>query len=76
MILDGWKNLIIRNPVVEEQAIKRLEICAKCKYNTTKPDITLTSRCKECGCVLEAKSRNLESQCPKHKWRKVDQEMK
>lgn len=76
MILDGWKNLIVRNPIVEAHAIKRLNICVKCKYNSTKPDINLTSICKECRCVLEAKSRNLESQCPKRKWLKVDQEMK
>lgn len=76
MILDGWKNLILKNPQVEAHAIKRLTICLKCKHNSTKPDIDITSTCKICHCVLEAKSRNLESQCPRKKWLKVDQEMK
>jgi hypothetical protein len=75
MILDGWKNLILRNPYVEEHALKRLEICHECKHNSDYPKLTFTSICKLCSCPLEAKSRNLESQCDIKKWLTIDQKM-
>lgn len=53
---------------MEEIALKRLEICKDCEVNNTQGEVVMTSRCKDCGCFLEAKSRNLTSQCPKGKW--------
>lgn len=71
-IITGWRNLLFRDDFVEEVALDRLEVCSECKYNTTYPDLTMLSLCKECGCVLEAKARNLDSNCPKAKWKKLE----
>lgn len=71
-ILTGWKNLMIRNSFVEEIALERLEECSKCNSNTTYPNVNMLSRCSICHCVLEAKSRNLDSDCPVNKWRKLE----
>lgn len=71
-IIRGWKNLLIRDEFVEEIALDRLDVCSECECNTTKPDLTMLSRCTECDCVLEAKARNLDSNCPKNKWKKLE----
>jgi hypothetical protein len=31
-------------------------------------EVTLKSKCVDCGCPLEAKSRSLTDKCPKEKW--------
>lgn len=67
-IAQGWVNLIFSNEVVEERAIKRLEICNKCQKRSNYPsEITMDSYCKDCGCVLQAKVRS-DSQCPNNYW--------
>lgn len=72
-IIEGWKNLVIPNSRVEALAVKRLQICFTCPENSTPNEIKLSSTCKSCGCVLEAKSRSVASQCPKNKWPNLDQ---
>jgi predicted Zn-ribbon and HTH transcriptional regulator len=66
--MEGWKNLAIRNPKVEEVALKRLEVCKDCDANNTLGEVMMASRCKDCGCFLEAKSRNVTGKCPRNKW--------
>ncbi len=73
-ILTGWKNLLIRNPVVEKHALKRLEICTPCINNSTQGAVYMHSYCQLCHCILEAKSRNLETKCPNNLWLQLDQE--
>jgi hypothetical protein len=63
---------LIKDSFVEEVALDRLEVCEKCESNTTNPEVTMFSRCSICHCVLEAKSRNLESDCPANKWKKLE----
>lgn len=58
----------MKDPKVEEIALNRLAVCLSCKVNTTYPQISTLSRCKDCGCVLEAKSRSLKSNCPRNLW--------
>jgi len=43
-------------------------VCKDCVSNTTKPNVNLGSRCRDCGCVLEAKARTQNGKCPKDKW--------
>ena len=72
-IAAGWKNLVLPNSRTEEMALKRLEICMPCEHNSSTPTLSLTSTCKACGCVLEAKSRSPKSICPLNKWPNSDQ---
>ena len=68
-IINGWANYLIFNtPEIQKVALKRLEKCLDCDANTTPKQIGLASRCKDCGCVLEAKVRNETSECPRNKW--------
>lgn len=64
-IYEGWKNLVFKNKQVEDIALPRLEICAKCPIRTE-------GRCDSakggCGCNVEAKARCIECKCPKKKW--------
>jgi len=70
-ILEGWKNLIWANPQVEKIAKTRLEICGECPKRSNYPqETTLKSTCTECGCIIEAKTRSINSVCPLGKWGK------
>ena len=60
-IISGWKNTIIRNPLVEQICENRATICSKCKYN-------VRNICKKCGCPLIAKTRSKLPSCPLKKW--------
>jgi len=72
-IMEGWKNLVLSDSRIEKLAIGRLQICKECPDNSTKPDLSMSSRCKACGCVLEAKARSPQSKCPKNKWQGLEQ---
>jgi len=43
-------------------------VCKDCEFNNTPNAVSFSSRCKECGCVLEAKSRVENGKCPRDKW--------
>ncbi len=64
-ILDGFYNLIFPDNEVEEIAKKRLVICYECPIRTN-------NKCDKakggCGCYLAAKTRSVNSSCPKNKW--------
>lgn len=45
---------------------ERMEICRACPQF-----IKLTTQCKECGCIMEAKTRLADAFCPLMKWDKV-----
>lgn len=67
-IMEGWKNLVLPDSRIENMAIGRLKVCKECPDNDSNPELSMRSRCKACGCVLEAKARSPQSQCPKNKW--------
>jgi hypothetical protein len=78
-IIAGWTNLIIDNPVVEEVAMKRANICAGCPsaeimggVSTIIVDNKTTQvrgmKCNECGCPLSAKVRAMNDYCPLGLW--------
>jgi len=61
-IILGWWYLITNrgwSPLV----YRRLKICSSCQYRKW-------FVCGECGCVLKAKARLPEEQCPKGFWDK------
>lgn len=60
-ITSGWKNLMFPTPHTEKVAYARAGICAKCEYNKGK-------KCGQCGCILSAKTRSMDSKCPVNKW--------
>lgn len=72
-IIEGWRKYLILDPKVEKVALERLEICIDCDENTSKPKVTLSSRCKVCTCFLEAKTRVLDEECPLKLWQKYQQ---
>jgi hypothetical protein len=47
----------------EEEAERRYSICKAC------PElISLTNQCKQCGCIMSAKTKLLKATCPLKKW--------
>jgi hypothetical protein len=52
--------------VEEEIADQRLEICLGCPQL-----IKLTTQCKECGCIMSAKTKLPNAECPLGKWGQV-----
>ena len=46
-----------------DTAEKRLEICNGCEFF-----IKLTSQCKKCGCIMKAKTKLPNAECPGGKW--------
>lgn len=59
LILTGWYFWIMNYhaPLAQE----RLKICNICKYRKG-------MICSDCGCILQAKARLIEDDCPKGFW--------
>lgn len=62
-IIKGWKNWITEIPEIEKLAEERVEECIKC------PSLKLKKICGECGCIVAAKIRVSEEECPLKKWK-------
>ena len=60
-IFEGWKNYIVKTPLVEAEAKRRVEICASCEH--AKDDLGVP-RCGICNCPLAMKTRSAKSECP------------
>jgi len=65
-IITGFRNLVkerfgISDEEIEALYDKRIAICNTCESKQG-------SRCGECGCLLEAKGRSPQSECPLKKW--------
>lgn len=78
-ILNGYKNYLITNKVVEVVAKERAEICSGCEFKkkgihaAVLPDVTLGEvqgyYCTACaGCPISVKVRSENHKCPKNKW--------
>jgi hypothetical protein len=78
-IITGWKNLVFKNPVIEEIAISRIVICSECpeaKSGIWKEAVEGSSEkkekkgiiCSACKCPIQAKTRVPLESCPKGKW--------
>jgi hypothetical protein len=51
---------VVTEPEIQQERIK---ICKSCEHFEP-----VLHRCKECNCLLEAKTRMAMSTCPLHKW--------
>lgn len=72
-IAEGWINNLTPANLLDERiktiANTRMEICNNCEYistrhKTLRPDV----HCTDCGCPLAAKTKSLQSECPKGFW--------
>lgn len=61
-IVQGWKNYVFPDKVVEKKAKERLKICLGCSK------ISKRYFCKICRCYMPAKVRSPKSNCPINKW--------
>jgi len=51
--------------------VERFEICKSC------PEfIKLTTQCKQCGCIMSAKTKLPNAECPLGKWGRIDEDEK
>ncbi len=65
-VIQGYKNAVLRtNPIIEEEAQRRLSICENCPF--MKKTIHI-KRCNLCGCPLSALTRQNYKICKK--WQK------
>jgi hypothetical protein len=71
-ILEGVRNTILRDELVEDIARMRRDICDECEYLDTKGKECAVKGtqpcCGDCGCSLTFKTRSLSSDCPQGKW--------
>jgi hypothetical protein len=70
-IAEGYTNLVkaklnIASELIEEMSKERMDLCNACVNKSE------NGRCALCGCVLAAKTRSPEDQCPERKWLKKD----
>ena len=71
-ILEGVRNTILRDELVEDVAKMRYDICDACPSKGKKCAVKGTGPCcNECGCSLTFKTRSLSSECPLGKWQAI-----
>ena len=74
-IVEGIKNSVIRDELVEDIARMRHDICDECEHLDTKGKKCALKGtqpcCADCGCSLGFKTRSLSSSCPKGKWQAI-----
>ena len=74
-ILEGVRNTILRDELVEDVAKMRRDICDTCEYLDVKGKECAVKGtqpcCADCGCSLTFKTRSLSSECPQGKWEAI-----
>lgn len=63
-IAEGWKNVVVKDPLVEVEATRRASICATCpnlRDHTLGIDGFL--RCGACNCPLAMLTRSMSAEC-------------
>lgn len=65
-IISGFKNLIIKDEEIEKLSKERMDICNECPFLQNIAGVKI---CGWCLCVLEAKTRSKESECPIGNWK-------
>ncbi len=69
-IIQGWKNWLLdlfSDIKYKKEFDARFNICKQCEHN--KHNI-----CDICHCVLAAKTKSEDSECPMGKWTKINHE--
>jgi len=49
--------------VSEEEAERRMSVCEQCPSL-----LKITNQCKECGCIMNLKTKLMKATCPLDKW--------
>lgn len=62
-IVEGYKNILIKDAVVEKMYNERIKDCNSCSKRINIP-IAKIGVCRICGCVIEAKARVKDEHCP------------
>lgn len=68
LILQGWKNLVLdlfSDIKYRNEFNERIKICKECTNN-------LWGMCIICNCILSAKTRAEDAECPIGKWKDID----
>lgn len=66
-IIQGWVNVLldfISDIKYKKEFTERMNICSECDKNNH-------GICDVCHCVLIAKTKSEDSECPLHKWKSV-----
>jgi hypothetical protein len=61
-IIEGWKNVVLNDKLIEKLFIERATICGEC------PFLVLKKVCGKCGCPIIAKLKATKEMCPLSKW--------
>ena len=69
-IVQGYTNLIVTDPVIEELSVTRMAICLSCEYRKDLVAINGVQHyyCSKCNCPLDAATRAPDKVCPIGKW--------
>ncbi|TXK78694.1 hypothetical protein [Mesonia sp. K4-1] len=77
-ILNGWKNYVVPDAIIDQEAEVRAEICASCpfakkgKFSAMLRDYKFHEieghYCGKCKCPLSPKVRSKNEKCPLNKW--------
>lgn len=69
-IATGFANMIIKREEVEVVAEPRLLVCSNCEQVRLVGKIGKKGiyQCRECSCIVNAKTRVLSEHCPLNKW--------
>jgi len=73
-ILNGIKNTLVKQQIIEDIAVSRRAICLSCPDLEADPKAIIKERCGKCGCAIKFKTRCLECSCPMDKWPAIKQE--
>lgn len=71
-IFEGWLNMIMdvfSDIKYAKEFNERLAICHKCDRNSF-------GICRECGCVVKAKTKVEDCECPIGKWKTISETVK
>ena len=69
LIWQGWRNYIldlISDLKYKEYFDERFRICEECEHN-------IHNICEECGCILQAKTKAEDAECPVGKWKTISE---
>ena len=62
-IIEGYNNILNKDPEVEKVYEVRMNECKGCSKNITIP-VAKVHVCRICGCIIEAKARVQDEHCP------------
>ncbi len=75
-IVEGWTNVVFKNPEIEKEALRKAKICDGCEYSSDgtildfEGDQVVEAKgyCKDCYCPFVALLRSPNKKCNQNKW--------